>query len=104
MRTLEAVEALAERARQTVRRFYALAAVAMIATGGSVTGLCLLAHVHVKVAAWTGAVCALALAPVVRVMARAIVKTRRLAWIEELARAEGISAEELARYFTLDSW
>jgi hypothetical protein len=42
--------------------------------------------------------------PSVRIGVRSVLRWRRRAWIEELARQEGLDAKTLAESFTIDSW
>ncbi len=111
MQTREAVELLSDRARSVGAKLNVLAGLAVfgsfLAVYFGVTAVCL----RSMGGAWPygSALAGLAVAlGVVRPIARALVKRaiglRRMRWIEDLAGSEGMNAEELAKYFTLDSW
>jgi len=111
MTTQEAVEALAERARRAATVVWLLAALALLVAGSLAGGglvllqWMLLGVASIKVAAAGGLLVGTGVVvPVFRVATRTLIGARRRAWIDELARAEGIDAAELAQYFTTDSW
>jgi hypothetical protein len=111
MQTREAVEILSERARSVGAKLNALAGLAVFVSFAiAFTAVESVGWPHVS-RFWTGLSTAVAggvafgvVLPVARGLVKRAIGLRRQRWIEELAGCEGLNAEELAKYFTLDSW
>ncbi len=111
MTTLEAVEALSGRARRLASHLNLLAGAAVVVVAVAGTGVGVVAQwaFFARASVWAAAAFGMLVSlgvvvPTSRFLIKRTIALRRTAWIEETARAEGLSAEELARYFTLDSW
>jgi hypothetical protein len=109
--TREAVEHLSQKAHRTARGWYAGGAVAMLVGGAILTIAAmvleeiLLGGSSLKLPLLIGFFSsATIVAPVTRSLLRKRLALSRTQWIEDLARAEGLSAKELDQFFTLDSW
>jgi hypothetical protein len=108
---LEALELLQERARKFARPLQIAAGFATLGIAGALWGLLILvqwaiagvAEVKFTALAIVGVTAAVVPWSFNRLLKAALAR-KRLVWIDELARAEGVRREVLLESFTLDSW
>lgn len=111
MTDLEALERLQERAKALARPLQIAGGVVTLASCLALTGLLILLQwamadvAEVKLSAFGGVLGSLAIVPVsFNWLIKKRLAIKRLEWIDELARTEGVRREMLLESFTLDSW
>lgn len=108
MTSFEAVQWLAARARRTARVGWLIGAGAIVLVLGATLTVMILrgasGRASGRVASAAAIVASLIIIPSVHFVVKALLRLRRPRWIEELARTEGLSAERIAEFFTLDSY
>lgn len=109
MTTFEAVQTLSARAGRAARLAWLVGAALIVLTFVGVLGVQLLIVGRPSKAmgfttTWITIVAAAVILPSVRFAVKQVLRMRRLAWVEELARKEGLDSQKIADSFTLDSW